>query len=990
MFRKVDQRQDFVKLETDILDFWNKEKILEKYLSKNNDSDKRFSFLDGPITANNPMGVHHAWGRTYKDVIQRYKTMDGYNQRYQNGFDCQGLWVEVEVEKEFGFETKKDIENFGLESFTNKCKERVLKYSAIQTEQSKRLGMFMDWEHSYYTMSDENNYAIWHFLKKCNEKGYLYKGHDVVPWCQRCGTAISQHEILTEEYKELSHQSFFVKFQLKDIANTFFLVWTTTPWTLPANTGLAVGENIKYILVRSNDSEDKYILAENIADKIFGKNNFEVLEWEDGKNYKYGLDLAGLEYTSVLPEIQNNLELDKTNLFKVWTAEFVNTEEGTGIVHIAPGCGKEDFELSKSNNIPVINPIKNDEGDYADDFGTLANKNVSNIREEIKELLGDRLFRVEVYTHRYPTCWRCKSELIFRLVDEWYIRMDDLRQPMIDLTKQIKWLPSFGLDRELDWLKNMDDWLISKKRYWGLALPIYECECGNIDVIGSKEELKEKSVSGWEKFEGNSPHRPWIDEVKIKCSKCGKDISRVKDVGNPWLDAGIVPFSTIPGYKTGREPKPTTYFNDKEEWEKWFPVDFITESFPGQFKNWFYSLIAMSAVLENKPPFMNVLGYASVKDEKGEEMHKSKGNAIWFDEAAEKIGVDTMRFLYSLQNPANNLLFGYSTTEEIRRKYILILWNVYSFFVTYANIDNFKVENGYRSKNILDRWIISELNQTIDLVRKGLDQYDIQKPTKKIALFIENLSTWYLRRSRNRKNNDFYQTMYYVLFNFAKVIAPITPFLSESIYQNLKSDTDPQSVHLCDYPSADKSLIDKSLADDMVIAREIVENVHSVRTEVGVKVRQPLSDVVVNVELGHSDELNEVLSDELNIKTIKFVSNKDIKDYDSNPEYVKKISGDIVILLNKNITEELIEEGLVRECIRKIQDLRKKSGFNPGDKVSIFYNAQEENARNFIKKYLDILSSRTNSELLRYNNEDTASESKVDWESGSIIFYTEK
>jgi len=551
-------------IENKILKFWRDNKIFQKLVEKNQ-GKKPWSFLDGPITANNPMGVHHAWGRTYKDLIQRYKAMNGYDLRYQNGFDCQGLWVEVEVEKEQGFKTKKDIETFGVEKFVNLCKQRVEKYSKIQTEQSIRLGQWMDWDNSYYTMSEENNYAIWGFLKKCWEDGLLYKGKDVVPWCIRCGTAISQHEILTEEYKEIVHKAIFVKLPVVGEDNTYFLVWTTTPWTLPANIALAVSPDLEYAEIKNKDNEI-FILLKEKADLI---ENGKIIKTFSGK------ELQDKEYKGMFDELKGVKDFLGDYKHKVILWKDVTEEEGTGIVHIAPACGQDDFKLSKEFKLPVVD-ILDEESRYQKEFGFLAGKLATETRDLIFDELKKKeiVFKIEDYKHRYPTCWRCKEELIFRLVDEWYISMDKIREKLKDVSKEINWIPSFGLDRELDWLNNMGDWLISKKRYWGLTLPIFECEkCGSFEVIGSKQELKERVVDGWEKFEGNSPHKPWLDEVKIKCSKCGEIVSRVPDVGNPWLDAGIVPFSTM------------KYFEDKEYWQKWFPVDFICESFPGQFKN---------------------------------------------------------------------------------------------------------------------------------------------------------------------------------------------------------------------------------------------------------------------------------------------------------------------------------------------------------------------------------------------------------------------
>ncbi len=903
---------DFPKTEEKILKFWKEKKIFEK-LRKKNQGKKRWSFLDGPITANNPMGVHHAWGRTYKDMFQRYKAMQGFDQRYQNGFDCQGLWVEVEVEKEMGFKTKKDIEKFGIAKFVEACKKRVLKYSKVQTEQSIRLGQWMDWENSYFTMSDENNYAIWSFLKKCWEKKLLYKGRDVVPWCPRCGTAISQHEILTEEYKELTHKSIFVKLPVKNKNNTYFLVWTTTPWTLPANVALAVHPELSYVEVR-DEKGDIFILLKEKADLI-----------SEGKILKEfpGRKLKDLNYKGMFDELSEVEKNVKKGEHKVILWKDVLEEEGTGIVHIAPGCGQEDFQLSKELNLSVVNPT-DDESKYKQGFGFLKGKMVGKVRDLIFDNLTkkDLVFKIENYTHRYPTCWRCKEELIFRLVDEWYISMDKLRKPLMEVAKKIKWIPSFGLERELDWLKNMQDWLISKKRYWGLALPIYECEkCGNFEVIGSKEELKERAVSGWEKFDGHSPHRPWADEVKIKCSKCGKLASRIPDVGNPWLDAGIVPFSTM------------KYYTNRKYWQKWFPAELICESFPGQFKNWFYTIIVMSTVLENTNPVKTIFGYALVHDEKGEEMHKSKGNAIWFDDAVEKIGADPMRWMYARQNPVNNLNFGYKAADEIKRK-LLTLYNVFTFFSTYVDKKEFLSVDLPESENILDKWIVSRFNNLIEKVAKNLDKYSVAAAVLAIEnFFIEDLSLWYVRRSRKRfhsghkERKEAIETLYYVLLNLAKVIAPMMPFFSEEMYVSLKIDNMPESIHLFDWPKADKEKVDKDLEKKMEKIRDIITEALAQRAEAGIKVRQPLQKLEIKLKI--EDELLKLIKEEVNVKEVIFG---------------KKLK------LDTKITKELEREGRDREQIRNVNLLRKECGLTPKNIiVDIHSTAVVYNVEDFLK-----------------------------------------
>ena len=897
-FKPVDPKQDFVQMEKDLLDHWYKKGIVEKYLNKNSKNKKRFSFLDGPITANNPMGVHHAWGRTYKDLWQRFYNMQGYAQRFQNGFDEQGLWIEVEVEKELGFKNKKDIEKYGIDKFIEKCKERVKKYAQIQTEQSKRLGYFMDWENSYHTSSDENNYAIWNFLKVCHQKGYLYKGRDSVPWCPRCGTAISQHEILTEEYQEIIHKAVFVKYKLVG-SDKHLLVWTTTPWTLLSNVAIAANPDLNYGLF---EIDGEKLILEITCAKAFG------IKVKSKKQFK-GKNLVGIKYQGIFDELP---ALKGVKHKVVAAKDLVMAQEGTGLVHIAPGAGEEDFKLAKDEGLSVVASI-DESANYIEGFGDLSGKNAKENPGLIIKKLEEKaaLFKVEDYKHRYPTCWRCKTELVWRVVDEWYIAMDHplpkassdksktLRRQMISIAKKINWIPKFGLERELDWLANMHDWLISKKRYWGLALPIWECDkCGNFEVIGGKQELKEKAVEGWQQFEGKSPHRPQIDEVKIKCSNCGQIISRIADVGNVWLDAGIVPNSTMPA--------------------DWFPADFITESFPGQFKNWFYSLIAMSTVLKNAAAFKTVLGFATLLDEKGQEMHKSKGNAIEFNEAANKIGVDVMRWLYLTQNPANNLLFGYHKADEVRRRFYLILWNVYSFLTTYANLNNWQPTDSGQARMtdyILDRWILSRLNSTIDSVTTALSNYDAMTASGNIENFVVNdLSTWYVRRSRDRIVEAL-PTLYLVLVHLSKIIAPFIPFIAEQMYLSL---TGKESVHLDNFPDANKKLIDQKLEEAMAIARDIVEKAHAKRKEAGIKVRQPLQLLTATAHASLSSDLAQIIADEVNVKKIEIKKDKSIS-----------------VKLDTKITPSLKLEGDAREIIRQIQQARKEAECDLAEKVTV-------------------------------------------------------
>jgi len=899
---KLPSNQNFIELEKEVLDFWYKFGIIDKYLHKNDSSSQTFSFIDGPITANNKMGVHHGWGRTYKDVFQRFHTLLGQAQRYQNGFDCQGLWVEVEVEKELGFKNKKDIEAYGIDNFVEKCKERVIKYAHTITEQSKRLGYLMDWENSYFTMSEENNYAIWNFLKVCNEKGWIYKGRDAVPWCPRCGTAISQHEILSEEYQNVTHKSIFFVLPIKN-ENKKLLVWTTTPWTIPGNVAVAVHPELDY--VEAEFEGVIYIISKKIANKIIPKH--KVI-----KEFK-GKELIDLEYSAPF----DDLKLLTGVTHKIIPAPDLVTEtEGTGLVHIAPGAGMEDFALSKQLDLPVINLIGED-AVYNSDLDYLSGKNAKENPELIIELLTDRefLFKALDYTHRYPNCWRCKTELVFRVVDEWYISMDTpdqsgktFREQIVESTKMAHWMPEWGLYRELDWLKNMHDWLISKKRYWGLALPIYECSsCDSFEVVGSKDELQQKSVSGWSDFEGNTPHRPYIDKVQISCTKCGNPIKRIPDVGNPWLDAGIVPMATL------------KYDTDKEYFEKWFPADFVVEGFPGQFKNWFYSLLAMSTVLTGKSPFKNLLGHGNVQDEFGKEMHKSSGNAIWFDDAAEEMGSDIMRVMYSLSNPELNLKFGYKNASDIKRRFYLILWNSFLFY--YNNEQAAK--KGHVSDSILDVWILSQLDTLTNYCKNYLEKFDSASAIKLIEKFVVNdLSGWYIRLSRKRAENpdtstDVLTTLNQVFTSLSIIFSPFAPFISEKIYQ-LTSDN--ESVLLADWPSESKTTNKASeINQNIILTRSLVEFGHSLRKSLGVKVRQTV-DAEYQVKAKLDPIYEEMLSAELNIRHLSY-----------SP------SNEIGVKINDNYKtdKELISLGLARDLIREIQTLRKNLRLTKDQRIKI-------------------------------------------------------
>ena len=921
MYRSVPRVPDFPSLEREILRFWEERGIFHK-LREQNANGPRWSFLDGPITANNPMGVHHAWGRSLKDMYQRYHSMNGHALRYQNGFDCQGLWVEVEVEKSLGLRTKREIRDYGIEKFVRACKERVLTFAARQTEQSIRLGYWCDWDDpqvllalrdalaggdqvvtaklpsgrtetaraseiirklgsaeyggSYFTFSDENNYTIWAFLKKCHNEGFIYRGHDVMPWCGRCGTGLSQMEV-AEGRRITTHTSVFVRFPIKGKEREALLVWTTTPWTLTSNVAVAVNPDMNYLKVRHG--EWTYYVAE----ANFERDRIQDLQVE-GKHETHklpsirtilkgsgpvevlaevrGRDLIGLEYTGPFDELP--AQRSPGGLFSygvtgggktaaeshrviAWNA--VSEAEGTGLVHIAPGCGAEDQQLGKENELPFIAPL-DESAVFLPDFGPFTGRNANQVADDVVAALKAAGFLVarERYPHVYPHCWRCKEELVFRPVDEWFIRMD-WRDRIQRTVPTVRWIPPEGEARELDWLRNMSDWMISKKRFWGLALPIWVCEqCEDFAVIGSRDELKSRSVEGWDTFEGNSPHRPYIDAVKIRCEKCGGLASRIEDVGNPWLDAGIVPFSTM------------RYSTDRAYWENWFPADLVLESFPGQFRNWFYSMLAMSAMIADRAPFKALLGHALVRDARGEEMHKSKGNSIAFDEAAEALGAEVMRYIYAEQKTGQNLNFpdlhptanaGQTLDAEARRK-VLTFWNCYSFFVMYATADGWKPGGvSLPVTHELDRWVLSRLQRLVEAAHSAFQNYEHYRLIEAFQIFDDDFSNWYLRRSRRRfwkSEPDAYQTLYTVLTTVTRVMAPALPFLTEEIYQNLVRSVDgsaPESVHLTSYPQVDTSLIDEALEQSIETVIRIKNLALNLRTQSKVKIRQPLSTLYI-------------------------------------------------------------------------------------------------------------------------------------------------
>jgi isoleucyl-tRNA synthetase len=744
--------------------------------------------------------------------------------------------------------------------------------------------------------------------------------------------------MLTEDYKEIVHKAIYFELPIEDHDREFLLVWTTTPWTIPANIAVAVDEKLDYSLVEGT-TDDKFWLAKERVEAVFGK---------DGKTLKTvkGKKLVGLKYKGPFDDLLEVAKVSDNKLFHTVIATDdrimpITTSEGTGLVHTAVSAGAEDFKLGKKLGLPMI-PVIADNADYLEGLDFLSGQNAKKHPEIIIDFLGkDWIFKIENYKHRYPACWRCKTELVWKVADEWYIEMDSpsksklqsqnsnltLRERMVKVAKEVKWIPEFGLERELDWLKNMHDWLISKpNRYWGLALPIYECvKCGHFEVIGSREELEKRAVLGWGRFEGHTPHKPWIDEVKIKCAECGEVVARVPDVGNVWLDAGIVPFSTV---KENNQGEPL-YLKDRKKWLKWFPANFVTESFPGQFKNWFYSLIAMSTVLENANPFKTVLGFATLLAEDGRPMHKSWGNSIEFNEGVDKIGADVMRWMYLRSNPTENMLFGYKLADEVRRQFHLKLWNVYNFFITYANLDGWQASRtDKKSEYILDRWIISRLNGTLQITTDALDNFQSQTASLSIEQFLDDLSNWYIRRSRDyvgpsatdeSDKQSFYTTTYEVLVKISRMLAPFNPYISDDMYGNLTKE---ESVHFSEWPKVEGEQINKVLEEEMLLARKVIEMASAQRKEAGIRVRQPLSKLKIKLEkdmVRPSKDMDFLFMDELNIKDVEFVEN------------AAKLS----VELDTTITPELQKEGEAREIVRNIQSERKNLGTTLDQKVNV-------------------------------------------------------
>jgi isoleucyl-tRNA synthetase len=868
-FQSLSKQPDHPALEREILKLWEHEQTFAELCERNRGGPK-WSFIDGPVTANKTLGVHTAWGRTLKDVFQRYKAMQGFDQRYQNGFDCQGLWIEVGVEKQLGLNSKREIEEYGLDRFARKCREVVAWSSGELTRGSIRLGQWMDWGNDYFTFSDTNIEYIWRFLKIVHDRGWLYVGHRSTEWCPRCGTSLSQHELTQSGvYQERADPSLYVRLPLLDQPGEYLVVWTTTPWTLPANVAAAVKPDAEY----GRRDNGEWVAVARYRNERFGEQ-------------KPGSELVGWRYEGPFDTLAPGAGVDH----RVVPWDEVTLEDGTGIVHIAPGCGGEDFELGSELNLTVLTPV-DEAGRFYSDYGWLHGSSTGDAADQIVGDLKERGLLVEagLYEHRYPHCWRCDTPLIFRIADDWFISVEEVRPQLLEANDSIEWTPAYMGKRMEDWLRNMGDWNISRRRYFGLPLPIWTCsDCGHSQVIGSKAELAERATSGIDQLE--ELHRPWVDNVTIRCETCGNEgARRISEVGDVWLDAGIVPFSTLGwqsdewmehGYATGASAGLSgADLPDHTYWQKWFPADWVSEM-REQIRLWFYSQLFMSVVLVGKAPFRKVLGYEKMLDEQGREMHGSWGNLIKAEDAFERMGADVMRWQFCQQPPDRNLLFGYGPAHEIKRR-LLTLWNSVRVLVDYGSIECFEpswsdLDRGPGGDlRPLDRWLLA---RTQKLVREATDALEAQLSYRLVdafEAFIDDVSTWYIRRSRRRfwaGQEIAFRVLWYALVQALRVVAPVLPFLTEHLWQNLVAMPCPEappSIFLAPWPRVDDRLADEVLLEEIAEVRRIVNLGRQARSSRSIRLRQPLRRAVVYGSRRSAAHAHEI-AEELRVKEVRF------------------------------------------------------------------------------------------------------------------------
>ena len=970
-------------VEKEILTNWKKINILQKSID-NRESKENFVFYDGPATANGMPGLHHMLAKFLKDTFCKYKTMQGYRVLRKVGWDTHGLPVELEVEKQLGFKSKSDIEKYGIVEFNQKCRESVWKNEKSFVELTEKMGQFIDLENPYVTYHNDYIETCWWIMKKFFDEGYFYEGHKILPYCPRCGTGLASHEV-AQGYKEISSDTVIVPMKKKD-EDAYFLVWTTTPWTLLSNVALCVNPNEKYVKVNSKGY--KFIIAEALAPAVLG-DEYEVLEKYKGKDLEY------IEYEQLIPE----LKVDKKAFF-VTCDNYVTMEDGTGIVHMAPAFGQDDYNVGKKYNLPVLNPV-GDDGKYTDGpwKGLLVFDADLEVIKYLKE--NDKLFKKQKVVHNYPHCWRCESPLVYYSKPSYYLEITKLKDKIVKENEKVKWFPSYvGEKRFGNWLENLNDWAISRNRYWGTPMPLWRCSCGHMHMIGSRKELVE--LSNEKIDESIDLHRPFVDDVHIKCTKCSKTMNRVLETLDVWFDSGAMPFAQY------HYP-----FENKELWESQFPADYICEGID-QTRGWFYTLIVLSVFITGKAPYKNVLVNDLLVDKYGKKMSKSKGNTVNPFELMETYGADAIRWYLPYVSPIwLPIKFDEDGLKEVYSKFISTLKNTYTFFAIYANTDDVDVHSfnvPYNKRPEIDKWLLSKYNKLIKNVTKSMDSYDLTNSVRMIQEFVgEDLSNWYIRRNRRRfwsselddDKKAVYNTTYEVLEGICRLIAPIVPYVSEEIYTKLTGE---ESVHLADYPKCEKKYIDNNIESRMDLIRELISLGRNIREEVRIKVRQPLSEALID---GKNEKLISdlvlLIEEELNVKKVSFISDLDsYMSFTVKPNFKEvgkifgskiKIFGDKLldlsynevgilqsgktismdidgevyeisdtmvdirtnskegfnvatennnfIILNTELTEELLLEGIAREMISKVQNLRKTMDFDIIDRINLFFDGDD-------------------------------------------------
>ena len=986
MYKKVSTDMNFVEREKQVEKFWEDNQIVEKSM-KVREGNPSYVFYDGPPTANGKPHIGHVETRVIKDMIPRYRTMKGYQVPRKAGWDTHGLPVELEVEKKLGLDGKDQIEKYGVEPFIEQCKESVWKYEGMWEDFSHTVGFWADMKNPYVTYHNDYIESEWWALKEIWKKGLLYEGHKIVPYCPRCGTPLSSHEV-AQGYKDVKERSAVVRFKVKG-EDAYILAWTTTPWTLPSNVALCVNPDEDYVKVTSKGYT--YYMAAALVDTVLGE-GAEVLEHYQGK------DLEFKEYEPLFPYAEKRIGNKKA--YYVVCDTYVTLTDGTGVVHIAPAFGEDDSKVGHRYDLPFVQLV-NEKGEMTEETpwaGTFCKKADMAVLQALED--KDLLFDAPLFEHSYPHCWRCDTPLIYYARETWFIRMTAVKEDLIRNNNTINWIPeSIGKGRFGDWLENVQDWGLSRNRYWGTPLPVWQCECGHQDCIGSIEELKEKADNCPDDIE---LHRPYIDAVTIKCPKCGKEMHRVPEVIDCWFDSGSMPFA--------QHHYP---FENKETFEKQFPAQFISEAVD-QTRGWFYSLLAISTLLFNKAPYENVIVLGLVQDENGQKMSKSKGNAVDPFDALQTYGADAIRwYFYTSSAPWLPSRFAGKTVVEGQRKFMGTLWNTYAFFVLYANIDNFdatKYSLEYDKLAVMDKWLLSRLESTVKAVDDNLANYRIPEAAKALQSFVDDMSNWYVRRSRERfwakgmeqDKINAYMTLYTALVTVAKAAAPMIPFMTEDIYQNLVKSIDasaPESIHLCDFPEVHENWIDPKMEEDMADLLEIVVMGRAARNTANIKNRQPIGTMYVKSEFQLSEFYKEIIEDELNVKEVVFKDDiADFISYSFKPQmrtvgpkygkllnkiktvlseldgnkamaelkstgelkldidgqeivlleedllidmaqmegYVSESDHTITVVLDTNLTPELIEEGFVRELVSKIQTMRKEAGFEVMDKIRVY------------------------------------------------------